>query len=415
MRKRIDAFLSQGSNLVGIDLHYFAKGGFWLTASQVATGITGFILSIIYARFLSKQAFGQYTYVLSFVSFFAIFAYPGMDKAIVRAVAQGRDLIVKQATKKTLPWAIISALPLLALSGYYLLKPSPDPSLGKTFIIVFILTVPLWVFRFFHPYFIGSNQLKLFFLATTAHQLLSLIGLGLAAVFLKTPFFLLLVGLTIQTLLSLAFSLFSFHLLRFRQPQPHDFAYAQKMNDVIIFSNLSQYADKIILAKLLGFEAVAVYTFARIVPDQIRGVLRNISVLTLPKLSLLGPTHNFNQFKTKLRLFVGIAGLVTLFYFLAAPFIFRVFFPAYIESIVLTRIMSLLVVSAPALVITSLFESQANIRTLRWQIYPTHILQLVLLITFSWLWGAIGTAWAVALGNVMFLLIGWIILKKNYG
>lgn len=414
MNKPLNNYFSKIGRYLAIDFLYFAKGGFWLTGAQIISVISGLLLSFIYARFLSKVAFGQYAYILSFVAFFGSFAHPGMDKAVIRAVAQGRELIAKKATKATIPWAFGAALPLVGLGIFYWLKKPPDPKLALIFFSTFFLVIPIWIFRFFYSYFIAKNKLKLFFTATAISQLVSLILLATISIVFSSGLLLITAGLSFQALFSLSYSLWIYRQIRLIPPKSSDFTYAHKLNDIQIFLSLTQYADKIILAKLLGFEAVAIFTFAKVVPEQIRGFLKHISVLALPKLSQVNMSKRGKQFENKLKVFLIMTILIIIAFVILSPFIFSIFFPSYMLSIPLSRILSLMILSAPGLVISSLFESQADVKNLRLQLYPAYGLQLVLLGVLTYQFGIEGTAWSIAFGSILFTGLGLILFKRKY-
>ena len=68
----INFLLDTVSEKLELDVRYFTKGSFYLTLNQVFGIIIGTLLSIIYANHLSSTTFGQYNFVLSFVSLFSI-------------------------------------------------------------------------------------------------------------------------------------------------------------------------------------------------------------------------------------------------------------------------------------------------------------------------------------------------------
>ena len=52
----------------GLDLPYFISGGFWLSLGQFFNMFKGFILSILLANLLSKEVYGQYSFLMSVLS-----------------------------------------------------------------------------------------------------------------------------------------------------------------------------------------------------------------------------------------------------------------------------------------------------------------------------------------------------------
>jgi len=410
MKKKINSLLDYGSRILEVDLHYFAKGSFWLTANQAVSAIIGFLLSLVYARFLPKVVYGQYVYVFSFIYFFGNFAYPGMSTAVIRAVAQGREQIIKGASKKTLPWALISAIPFLGLAGFYLSKTPPDLKLFKTFLVCFFLTIPYWSFRFFNDYFIGARKFKQFFTISTISQIIRFAFIGIAVLSFSSIFYLVVIALAANTVLHFIFSQWTRRQLKPSGLMEKDFAYAKGLNDIRIFANLTQFLDKVIVAKLLGFEAVAVYSFAQIIPEQIKVLLKNFSILALPKLSQSNIIKKKKKFYQKLLQFTFFTSFLILVYLLLAPLIFRFAFPKYIEAVLPSQILAISLITTPSLIISAFFESQADTRSLRLKIYPTSLIHLLLMTFLTLRFGLIGTIAALVLSRFFSAVLNILLL-----
>lgn len=406
----INPVLDKGSKWLGLDLHYFIKGSFWLTGIQIISIISGFILSLLYARFLPKLTFGQYTYILSFISFFGSFAHPGMQTAVIRAVAQGRERILQVATKITLKWAALAALPLLGLSGYYFVKPASDLTLGLAFLICFLFAIPYWSFRFYDSYFIGKQKFNSLFSLTLLSGLISLAAISITLLFTNNILILIIAGFGSSSFSNIFFTIFTFSQTKPKSPIRSDLAFARNLNDVQIFIQLASFADKIIIAKLLGFEAVAIYTFAQLVPEQLKSFLKNFYTLSLPKLSKLSLTEKkvFLQKFGQLTLFTGFLILLSIIFI--SP-IFKLFFPTYTESVRYAQILSLSILATPALVIKAMFEANAMISLLRWQTYPAYGLQILLLIFLTMKFHLIGAVWGIVISRSVFILTSLVLLR----
>src|SRR3989338_5300224 len=73
------------------DIRYLAHGSFWLSISSATGTLIAFVLSVAYARFLPKELYGSYRFILSTIGMAGIFSLPGMSTAIIRAAARGYD------------------------------------------------------------------------------------------------------------------------------------------------------------------------------------------------------------------------------------------------------------------------------------------------------------------------------------
>jgi O-antigen/teichoic acid export membrane protein len=414
LARQFDRSLEIGGGWLKVDLKYFVKGSSWLLAQQTTGAVFGFLLSLIYSRFLPKQTFGQYNFVFSFIAIFGGFANPGMFTAAVRAVAQGREQIIRIASWRTFRWAILSAIPLGLIGIYYLLKTSPDWSLAQAFFLAAVLAVPYWTFNFHNAYFIGTNQLKRMFICSLFSTMVFFAAMSYVSIFSLSVVNMVLASLGSNTLTFLIINRKIFRQLPQKKALKADLHYASKLNDVRIFAALIAFSDKIILGKLIGFEAIAIYSFSQIMPEQIKMTLKNIAVLALPKLSQTTIKGRKRRFYFNLVGYFIFCSVIAILYVLLAPTLFSLFFPTYGESVPLTRITAVTIATAPVLIVSSLFESQATIGLIRLFIYSSYAFQAVTFFVFTLIWGLMGSVLALSLTSVFSFLIALIILEKSH-
>lgn len=416
IEKKINILLDKGSRVFKLDLHYFAKGSFWLTSKQIISIIFGFLLSLIYARFLSKLVFGQYSFVFAIVAFFEGFANPGLGTAITRAVAQKRDIILKYAPNKTFIWAFISVLPFWSLGFYYFLKNPADFTLGWIFILCGLFFIPIWSFRFWDSFLIGQKNFRLLFIFNLIVSGLNFIFMGLTAIFFAQTLLLIIVNLCLFLFINISLH----YYLVSKIPKKNiaikksDLTFSKKLTDIRIINTVVVFADKIIIGKFLGFEAVAIYTFAQLFPEQIKAFLKNFYVLSLPKFSQSKNIYNKKGLITKLVQFMLLSLSMALVYIFLAPLIFPFFFPKYHEAIIFSQVLSLSLISLPMIIIVALLEAKTDTTGLRWLYYPTYFVQLFLLFILTIKFGLWGVVWAIIIGRILSLLVSLVILKKRF-
>ena len=85
--------LRKTENFVRTDLRYILRGGSFLFFAQVVGSITALLLAVGYAHYLPKEVYGTYKYILSILGTLSLFSLAGMDTAVQRGVAQGKDAI----------------------------------------------------------------------------------------------------------------------------------------------------------------------------------------------------------------------------------------------------------------------------------------------------------------------------------
>ncbi|TXH00604.1 MAG: hypothetical protein E6R05_06785 [Candidatus Moraniibacteriota bacterium] len=115
MRKHLTNFISQK---FGLDIDYLIRNGFWVSSRYTLASIIGLATTIMFTRMATKEVYGAYQYILSFVAFFSFFSLPGMNIAALKAVVKGNDSAVFQ----TIKWSFLSSLlgiPCIIAYGLY--------------------------------------------------------------------------------------------------------------------------------------------------------------------------------------------------------------------------------------------------------------------------------------------------------
>ena len=88
-KERFIRLLKWGEKYTKTDMVYLFHGGFWLTVGQVVTTLSVLALGIVFANVLPKDVYGTYKYLLAIAGIFSLFTLPGMNVALIRAVARG--------------------------------------------------------------------------------------------------------------------------------------------------------------------------------------------------------------------------------------------------------------------------------------------------------------------------------------
>ena len=113
--------------------------------------------------------------------------------------------------------------------------------------------------------------------------------------------------------------------------------YLSVMNIITIAGNI----DKILVFQLLGPAPLAIYNFAIGIPEQIRAVLKGVSRVALLKFSERPFVEIKQSLLHKMIIFGGGAIMISIVYIALAPFIYKLIFPQYTESIIYSQIIAL--------------------------------------------------------------------------
>ncbi len=394
------------------DMVYLAKGGFWLNANTLIVTGFSFLLSVLFARYLLKETYGTYQFVVSISSVIGALTLTGMNTAVTQSVSKGFDGIYRRSVITQIKFSIIPFFLGAIVSSYYFFQ---DNLVLAVCAFIISLSLPLTnAFNTWTAYVSAKKDFYTFFVYSQIINFAYYVGLILIAIFLPNVIWLVFFGFTLNTLTNLIA-----HKLVIKKFQPGEkfeedaIDYGKKFSLSNIIPLMVLNIDNIIIFHYFGAAQLAVYAFASNIPERFSGLLRPISLLAFPKFSEKDESEVRRVApKKSLQLFwFALAGGAL--YCLIAPLLFRVFFPQYIESVVYSQVYAL------ALVISSsgnlLFTALSSIRSK--YIYRFNFLHpifsvasLYIMIVFFGLWGAVI---GKIIGNLLFLLTAKHYLQKQ--
>ena len=385
-----------------IDLNYFIKNGFWLYQSYLISLLTGFLLTFSYGNFLSKQTFGEFSFVLAVFSAINSFSLVGMGQALTHGFIRGFWGNYRVAIKQTLIFSLIGTIILIVLAIYY------RSNLNLTFSFIYLaLIFPFNAISTYYQSILISQHRFKYISAVNSISSLSTVLIVIMAIFIQPSLFVLILASTLPPLsINLVLS------WKFRQSSKAvDYTYIKlgwhlSITQAINF--LTKSIDKILLGLLLPFENLALYSFALIIPDQMYPLVRQIIILITPRISSLAKSKLKRKILISFFSVLLILAIGIFFYIILAPFIFQLFFPKFTQSINLSQIYSLSLLSIPTTLLTLTFQ-----RLKKNQIfYLQELTLLILLVIFLWLlvpkYGIIGAVLAQVLSRMIYLLISFI-------
>lgn len=411
--ERASALIKRSSTTVGIDLGYFLKGGFWLSSSQIMSSAIAFVLSIYLANKLSKDVYGNYRYILSIASILGSFSLTGLNTAIVQSVARGFEGSLRQAFRLSLSWSLLSIVITLCGSFYYLYKD--NTVLGYSLLIIALINPFLNSAGLFAGYINGKKDFKRQSLYTCIDNIVP--SLCVMATVAFTHNIITLVFVYFLSSFAIAGILY-IRTVKIFQPQentdPTLKNYSIKLSLLNIVSIVASQIDKVIVFTFLGSIELAVYGIALAFPEQIRGLVRNMSNLLIPRFAERDMnTHKVNIWNKTSKVVLFLI-LVTSAYILTAPFLFKIFYPKYLESILYSQVYSIVILGSIAWIPGSIFIAQKNdLELAKLSIYGS-VIQIALLIPFVYYFGLWGMIIGRMLGVYGNTALSYLLYIKNY-
>jgi len=395
---------------------YLFHGSFWLTVSQVASSLTGFLLAIAFANLLPKDVYGTYRFILSIVAILSAFSLPGINSALTRSVARGYGLSLIDATMMRMRWGVFTSLVALCVGVYYLHAGNVQIALCMTIMAVF---VPFFdTFTTASAYVQGLRNFKVDTIASSLIQIGA--SAGMAIVMYVHPS---VIPVLISYFASYCLLRFVYYLYAKRAFPPHGehdsevFSYGAHLSFMGILSSVAANMDKILLFHYLGATDVAIYSIVTAAPEQLKNLLRNVGPLATPKLA--GASHEtlrreLSPFWRKTLLFaLAIVGIMVV-YIAAAPFLFHFFFPAYEPYVWLSMLFALSLPTVATYLPITLLQAQKRTRELYLFNTIPSVVQIGLYFALIPSFGVVGAVVAWMAGRFFTVIYLVLLIEKTY-
>ena len=332
---KIDPLLKLLQKYSGLDLSYFIKGGFWLSIGQISSTLKAFILSLAFANLLSKEIFGQYSFVIATIGLASSFALPGMSYAIIQSIARGYDGTYFKALKQVFRWSWLGSLFLLSIAIYGKFS-------GRIYgAIIFLIVASIFPFYSFKSYYStllqGKKRFDVFAKVTSLINIVSMLSIILAVLLTKNLFWIIIATVFIDVILSGYFTLFYVKKYIHNDKIEEDsIKFGKRVSFSLTFSNIANYFDSLLIAYFLGFSDLAIFKIVTLLPNQIKVLINTFTPMLLPKMASenIQKKDLTKHFK---KLFLIVIFLI-LIYLLIAPFIFKWFYPKYYDYVWLSMI-----------------------------------------------------------------------------
>lgn len=373
------------------NMSYLAKGGTYLITNHSASSLVSLLLAIAFANFLSPTNYGIYQYIISIIALFSITTLGGINTSTSRASALGADRALYSGTKTKIRYGLLGGILSVILSVYYFYQA--NEVLGLSFLIAAFF-IPLKDSLNTHISFLQGKKLfkKMSIFEVVTHTTSSL-ALIVTLYFTKNIITLVLVYLLSWTLIRAYFFYKTGKHVNTKSGDGSDHVkYGKRLSAITIFTRIVSTLDKIIIWHFTGPIQVAVYTFALTIPLRLTSFVKIINRLAFPKFSLQNNPSDNNALLKKIGIMFLFLTPAVVLYIILAPYIFKIFFPQYTDSIIFSQIISLLLLLQPFTLIETKMSAQAKERPL--YIYKiisslAKVILLIVLVPILNIWGAV--------------------------
>ena len=396
------------------DAHYFLKGGFWLSLTQVIVVLAGILTTSLFAHYLSETDYGIYRYLIGLAVLFSSLSLTGLGQSILQTAAKKYYGFYQETIQLNFLYSL--SITVISLGGavYYFINENLTLSLGCVLIAIFQPIIN--GFQNTQVFLQGSRRFREATIAQGIKVLIVSLA-SIAALFLSESILILfLVYLGVNSLVNVLF-----HLIYRPQHTPQTptevsvqyVAYAKSTSIRNIISSVSNRLDTVLIFTQLGAAELAIYTIATIIPEQIKGSFKNLASLLLPKYA---KHENIDLLKRSVpkrsvQLFLLLLA-VTILYIIAAPYMYELLFPKYQSAVFLSQISALAFPTFVLYIPYSILQSQLAESELHRITLFSSLFQIITIFGFIFFFGLLGAIIGKLIYRIFFLVIVYSFFKK---
>lgn len=372
------------------DIRYIAKGGFWLSISNIISAIAAIAISVAFANLLPRDTYGIYKLILSYSPILIAFSLTGIGTAIVRESARGNNQALMHGFVTSLKWSFMTVILGAIFSTYYFTQDN------STFAIAFLLLgifLPLQqAFSLFGDFLNGKKNFKyktlirLVYSIVLASAMISTLFLTQNVIVIMCVYFLsqILVYVYFFIKVKNAYSKNS------DEGDPDFIAFSRHLSIMRALAKVTTNLDKIILFHTAGAVQLAIYTFALAPTNELTRINSIIKLLALPKLSTRDIPTLKKHLPRKVFIYFLSSAALAAFYWIAAPYLYSFLFPQYMESVFISQIGSLTILFLPFILFHKSLIVHKQTRSLYTIKITVPILRAILALTLIPIFGIIG-------------------------
>lgn len=405
-RSKTYNFLRWSEKWTKTDMVYFASGNFWLLGGRFIAIITGMGLSVAFANLLPKETFGTYKYVISLAGILSAFSLTGMGTSVVRSVAQGFDSIIKKSFWTSFKWSLAGTSTLSIIGSiYYFINGNNTLGIALLFIA---LTYPIlgsggMATSFLH----GKKDFKRLTTLGIPRNILSIFIILIALLISKNVLVIIGTYFISNAIISLSYYLY---VLKIYKPDTNNIdkeveienkRYARHLSVMGFFSLVASEIDKLLLWHFAGPVQVAIYSLALTPVNELKNLTENIFPLALPKFANKDISEVKKRIPFRILQMTLIILPIIIIYILLVPFLFKFLFPKYMESIIYTQLLALILILQSKGFIETLFTAHAKVKQKYLTTFVSSLFKIILFVILIPQYGILGIIYSVLLSELL--------------
>jgi O-antigen/teichoic acid export membrane protein len=362
---------------------------------------------------LPREVYGNYKFILSAVSILGALSLAGMGTAVIQAVAAGKEGVLRDAVRTSLRWGVFPWAVALVMALYYFFVE--NIGLGIALIIAGTCMPLINAYSLSNSLFSGRKDFKRSTVFAMSSQIGTTLLLIVTAIFIHDAVVLVAVNFISSAIFA---SLFYFYIIRKYQPNnvtdPDMISYGKHVSYMNFFGTLANQLDKVLVFHFLGAAELAIYAFAIAIPEQVKGSYKNLFNIALPKMSSADPSLLRASVLDKVFRLTAVTILGVAVYYFAAPYIYAIFFPKYLDAVWYSQVYMLGLATVPGIALfSSYFQVKRDTVTLYKLTVLSNIVTIFLSVVLIYSYGLAGAVVENGVSWVVMLLINVYFFVKS--
>ncbi|MCK5591475.1 MAG: oligosaccharide flippase family protein [Candidatus Pacebacteria bacterium] len=412
MNKEAPPLTLKLQRILKTDIHYLAKGGFWLVVGQIVSLFSLLFLSMFFAKKLPLETYGTYKYTLSLIGIFSSVSLTGIITAVIQSTARGFEGFFLKSSKIYLKWSLPFFVLTVGGAIYYYIQG--NMIIAGSLTVGAILNPILQSFNFYSSFLSGRKDFKTnAFLSILKNVFITVILI--TVLFTTKNIFILIVAyfLSHTTFNACAYI---YTITKYKPNKNLDggeLTYTKHLSLMNILGTISMYIDSVLIFHFLGATQLAIYSFAVLIPEQIKGLLKVLTNLALPKYSKNSLTAIKKTILYKMFIFGFFIIFIIFVYNLAAPTIYHLLFPEYKSSILYSQIFAFSLIGIINILPMSALQGHGLIKELYKINMFFSLSKIVLLIILTPLYGIWGVILSISIVRLLVPIVSYMLLYKK--
>jgi len=341
-----------------------------------------------------------------------------MGAALLRAIGNGKKNVIPGCFKESVYWSLPASIIAIIGGIYYLFQANFE--LGFSFIVIGVTNPLLTNLAISKVFFVAVGNFKLNFLLSSLRSLTQIASIVLVLILSKNILLIVATYFIVGLIVNYIIYIYSLKILSVKPDKEYveeTVNYSKHLSLLGGVQLILNQLDQILMWHFVGPSALATYAMSFGPVKELRTVGENINSMIFPKFANKTTEKLIHLLSFRVRQLFFIYVPILIIYLFSAPFLFKFFFPQYIDAVFYSQLLATVIILQPRAVLDLLILARGDIVD-RYNItIPSQIIKIILFLVLIPLYGLIGGI----IANILFeiavaLVMGFAyrkFIKKN--